>query len=205
MAVVLAVQILTIVCVLLSESAVIDNNSKLNKARAAILHQLLAEECPNELKMQSKVPDHKLDKISLTYQALLKLWINCRQKTILTKSSVITSFSTTTSETTGRTKFPSTNKTPAAAESSTLPNTNIRNDKVSTTTAIDATTKTSSEVSTVQPVPEPCLSATNLTEAWRKDHDGKNIKPGGAHSQSKYACDLYKELEWFRFTGYAGK
>ena len=53
----------------------------------------------------------------------------------------------------------------------------------------------------------PCLSATNLTESWRMDHDGKDLRGGGpnAHSSSGRACDFRKSLQWFRFTGAAGK
>ena len=55
------------------------------------------------------------------------------------------------------------------------------------------------------PLPEPCLFARNFTESWRLDHDGKQIKPGGPHSWNGYACDLHKDIQWFRFTGAAGK
>ena len=53
--------------------------------------------------------------------------------------------------------------------------------------------------------PPECLAATNLSEYWRRDNNGTNIKPGGNHSRSTgYACDLHKDLKWFRFTGDAG-
>ena len=52
--------------------------------------------------------------------------------------------------------------------------------------------------------PQECLHATNLTEPWRMDHNGSNIRPFGPHTSSGYACDLYSHLRWFRFTGKAG-
>ena len=51
-----------------------------------------------------------------------------------------------------------------------------------------------------------CLSATNLTESWRMDHDGQDLKGSGPNAYNGvYACDFRKELQWFRFTGAAGK
>ena len=49
-----------------------------------------------------------------------------------------------------------------------------------------------------------CDIAVNFTETWRRDHNGSNIKPGGAHSSSGYTCDFHKDAEWFRFSGDAG-
>ena len=51
-----------------------------------------------------------------------------------------------------------------------------------------------------------CLSATNLTDSWRMDHDGKDLRGGGPNARSNgWACDFRKSLQWFRFTGAAGK
>ena len=56
-------------------------------------------------------------------------------------------------------------------------------------------------------LPEECLTATNLTEAWRMDHNGSGIQPRGftISTYQGYACDLNPALNWFRFTGEAGK
>ena len=56
----------------------------------------------------------------------------------------------------------------------------------------------------LQPLPTECLTATNLTESWRLDHKGSDIRPGGPHSLSGWACDLHKDLKWFRFSGDGG-
>lgn len=52
--------------------------------------------------------------------------------------------------------------------------------------------------------PQECLTAEKRTESWRLDHNGGNIRPGGANSQDGYACDLHDSNRWFRFTGAAG-
>ena len=54
-------------------------------------------------------------------------------------------------------------------------------------------------------LPEECSTATNLTEAWRMDHNGSNIKPIRSTKPNGYACDLNPTLNWFRFTSRAGK
>ena len=37
------------------------------------------------------------------------------------------------------------------------------------------------------------------------DHDGSDLKAGGPSSYSGYACDFRNDLQWFRFSGSAGK
>ena len=56
-------------------------------------------------------------------------------------------------------------------------------------------------------LPEECITATNLTEAWRIDHNSSGIQPRGFTKSTYhgYACDLNPALNWFRFTGEAGK
>ena len=58
---------------------------------------------------------------------------------------------------------------------------------------------------TTTAVPQECLSARNLSESWRLDHSGSDIKGGGPNAQSGWACDLRKDFGWFRFVGAAGK
>ena len=54
------------------------------------------------------------------------------------------------------------------------------------------------------PQPAECQSAINLTEYWRKDHSGSNIKP----IDGDWNCDKKPMIDagrpWFRFTGAAG-
>ena len=65
---------------------------------------------------------------------------------------------------------------------------------------------TTKSIETVQPPPAECLSATNLTDSWRMDHDGKGLKGGGPNADFVgRACDFRKSLQWFRFTGAAGR
>ena len=64
-----------------------------------------------------------------------------------------------------------------------------------TTTTIPITTRPS--------LPVECLNAINLTESWRLDHSGSDIRPinGG------WNCDtslINSGRPWFRFSGNAG-
>ena len=65
---------------------------------------------------------------------------------------------------------------------------------------MSTTTTTPSATST----PSECLTATNLTQTWRLDHKGGNIRPGGPHSFGGWTCDFNKGLKWFRFSGDGG-
>lgn len=53
--------------------------------------------------------------------------------------------------------------------------------------------------------PSQCRSATTLTDSWRLDRNGSNLRPGGPHSMDGHACDLHAGLQWFRFSGAGGK
>ena len=68
------------------------------------------------------------------------------------------------------------------------------------------TDQTTESTTTSAPLPSQCLSATNLTDSWRMDHDGKDLKGGGPNAWSDgRACDFRQSLQWFRFAGSAGK
>ena len=73
-------------------------------------------------------------------------------------------------------------------------------------TDITATIDAAAETTTSSVLlPSQCLSATNLRDSWRIDHDGRNLKPGGLFSRNGYACDIRNRLQWFRLSGAAGK
>ena len=74
------------------------------------------------------------------------------------------------------------------------------------TLAIKAAATSPTKMATTIPTqPAECLTAKNLTQSWRSDHKGRNIRPGGPHSSRfGYNCDLHKDLQWFRFSGQAG-
>ena len=61
----------------------------------------------------------------------------------------------------------------------TVPNTTT----VSTTTTVPTTTApaTTTVTNTTSP-PTKCLTATNLTQSWRLDHNGSDIRGGGPNS-----------------------
>ena len=75
-----------------------------------------------------------------------------------------------------------------------------------TTTTIPTTTTTTTIPTTTTPpsLPVECLNAINLTESWRLDHSGSDIRPiNGIHN-----CDTRDMINsgrpWFRFLASAG-
>ena len=71
---------------------------------------------------------------------------------------------------------------------------------------LNTTASTPTSSTTVTAMPKECYTAINLTELWRQDHKGANIKPGGLHSFKGYACDLNADnSRWFRFSAAAGR
>ena len=69
------------------------------------------------------------------------------------------------------------------------------------------TTTTTTEPTTTQiPSPDECYTADNLTESWRLDHSGSNIKPvkGGLAWQCDPAIMKMNNRPWFRFSQDAG-
>ena len=165
MRVVLVINLLVVTCVLLSESATISDSALMNqelfvyKEQIRILYRLLAEECPDEVRVGRADDDDvaltDLEVQKLHYNGLLKRLNNCRKINRM----------------------------------GTLP-----------------ATSTKTKPTTTKPLPAPCLSATNLTDSWRMDHEGKDLKGGGPNAWSDgQACDFRKSLQWFRFTGAAGE
>ena len=69
---------------------------------------------------------------------------------------------------------------------------------------LTSTTTTTVPTTTLSPQQKICKSALNLTESWRRDTNGADLKPGGNHSKNGYACDISLGRRWFRFTGAAG-
>lgn len=54
--------------------------------------------------------------------------------------------------------------------------------------------------------PSECIAAINFTEPQRLDHNGSDLRlsSNGAHNYLGYACDIHRDMTWFRFTGDAG-
>ena len=166
MRILLVTILLTVTCVLVSESAVIGDSSDISlklfvyEEKIKALYKLLAAECSGEVKYKRAVDDTaNLEVSRIVVNSLTQKLIACRQ------------------------------------------NKQKNSTKVSTTQVYDDTT---TEVATA-PLPSQCLSATNLTKSWRMEHNGNHLKPGGPNAQFGYACDFRKDLQWFRFTGAAGK
>ncbi|XP_067930443.1 oncoprotein-induced transcript 3 protein-like [Watersipora subatra] len=68
-------------------------------------------------------------------------------------------------------------------------------------TTLEPSTTTQLSTTTIEVVPQPleCQSARNLTEAWRMDHEGREMYPN-----SIVNCDNSLNQTWFRFIGEAG-
>lgn len=76
-----------------------------------------------------------------------------------------------------------------------------------TTTTEPTTTTTAVPTTTPIPTPDECYTALNLTEIWRADHEGTNIKPmqGGLSWQCDPAEMKMNNRPWFRFSMDAGE
>ena len=72
-------------------------------------------------------------------------------------------------------------------------------------TNLTGSAATTTRTNQVQSIPQECLTATNLSQYWRAEYNGRRVRGGGPHSKRGEACDLHSGLQWFRFTGLAGK
>ena len=150
------------------------------------LHQLLSSECPKftETKCgivgELLIPYH-LEVARKSYATLMNDLIDCRRNNL---QKARNQSSTTAS------------KYITVTALKVVPN---------PTTAVTTTTTAVSKLATMPPQLFECLTATNLTQSWRLDHEGSDIRPGGPHSYDGYACDFHKNLQWFRFSGEGGK
>lgn len=79
-------------------------------------------------------------------------------------------------------------------------------EKLPLTTASTLTAPDSDNSTVVNPITQPdeCLSAINLTEPWRRDHNGSNMQPtnGVWNCDTKYMITTGRP--WFRFAKAAG-
>lgn len=77
------------------------------------------------------------------------------------------------------------------------------------------TTATTTPNTTAVSLPHECQTAVNLTEWWRRDTNGSDIRGKAPQLEIErfrpedifdlYACDFRADLNWFRFSGEAGK
>lgn len=155
-----------------------------------ILHdKLISEGCENPEVAKTRrsllVPtadNLKLEVKKELYENLINMLVECRQYKL--KTSAISS-----------TQNPSTTPSLPPPTSSVTTSTH----KTSTTPS-----STPGSTSPSTPLPSECLNAMNLTESWRREHKGADVKPiGGA-----YNCDTRAMIDakrpWFRFVGAAG-
>ena len=94
MRVLLVINLLVVICVLLSESAVVKDSSDVNqelflyKHQNRLVYRQLAEECPEEVKAKRDAADEiklhtDLEIQRLQYNALLNKLIECRKRTTM--------------------------------------------------------------------------------------------------------------------------
>ena len=58
--------------------------------------------------------------------------------------------------------------------------------------------------STTSPIPSECLTAQNLSEPWRVDHNSSDIKPINGYYNGDVVRMIKEGRPWFRFTAAAG-
>ena len=213
---VVLVNLLVVISLLPSESAIIGSSLELNqelfhyKNLIRIMTQQLAKECPEKVRAKREISDElipttELKVHKLYYNSLLRELSMCikENQNIQTREATTSIVKTTTAPPRATSKLTMTTKPRTVSnKKSTI------TAKPTTTESIKTaiTIKLATTNQTVQPPPAECLSASNITDSWRIDHDGKNLRGSGpdAHPE-EYACDFRKSLQWFRFTGAAGK
>ena len=165
-----------------------------------LLETLIREGCPSLLDHKREVraiknPEVKLKAEMQTYERLTDELVACQAD--IAKRSRPSMKSITTPTTTRPTTTTPTTKTPTTtSQTTTTPTT-------TTTTTSPPPTTTPVTTTSFKPLPTECVTAMNLTEAWRKDYSGSSIKP----IDGKPNCDLRgmaTTKPWFRFTGAAG-
>ena len=206
---VVLVNLLVVISLLPSESAIIGSPLELNqelfhyKNLIRIMTQQLAKECPEKVRDKREISDELIPSTELKvhklyYNSLLRELSMCIKgnQNIQTKEATTSIVKTTTAPSRVTSKLMMTTKPTTITT------------KLETTESIK--TKLGAKLTTtsqpVQPPPAECLSATNLTDSWRIDHDGKDLRSGAPNADSRgWACDFRKSLQWFKFTGAAGK
>lgn len=94
-------------------------------------------------------------------------------------------------------------KVPCPATTTSVTNSTISTNMDAATTTNAPTTSQPPPYVPIDPV-EACKTAVNLTDSWRKSHVSTSRSGGDNTHRNKQACDLGRNLQWFRFTGAAG-
>ena len=220
MKVLLEINLLVVICILLNDSVTINEltqESLYYKDQIKILYQLLAAECPDELRHKREISGETISSIKLRaqklhYNNLLKTLSECKMKKQSQTKPVQQHLSTTNlAAKSTKIQQKATESTTPTAKPTTVKPTTAKPTTAKPTTAKPTTAKRTAEPkTTLQPLPAPCLSAATLTDSWRMDHDGKDLRGGGPKANALdrsdgYACDFRQDLQWFRFSGAAGK
>ena len=187
---VLTVAVLVAVCLLLSESALLEGSTEheLNFyiVQAKYVHKLLASECPSYIEEKRQLADHqaRVGFYKTLFEELFQKLLKCRNTN---KKSLEATSGQVTSTTTKRAILTTTEQ------------------KIQTTTKQTTPTTSKQTTPTTTTQLDECQQAVNYTQSWRRDHKGSGIRPGGPVSRLGYACDLHSySSHWFRFSGGAG-
>ena len=164
------------------------------RMRVHVLHRVLIKDCEkgmtrNRREVLSAKTELEMEK--LLYRRMLTTLSECRRRKRATTSRPATTAVTTTPTSTVKVSTQSTQK--ATTTINTTP-------KSTKSTGTPTTTRTPMTTS----IPSECFSAINLTESWRRDYKGSDLRPVNGSMN----CDTKQMIEqgrpWFRFSGAAG-
>ena len=223
--------VLVVICLLVSESALLESSVEkevsIYEVKIRVLHEKLLRECPARRKSKRQVDTSNpflLEVLKETFAELFKELVECKQKsstlgieniTLATTSSVdlLQTSKPPPTETTALEVQPTTTcKTEHTITDITPMTTTEQETTVLTTTYEESVTTTqdvrsSTHVATTTgpALPQECQQAVNYTQSWRRDHLGSFLRPGGPNSKDSFACDFgASSSQWFRFSGAAG-
>ena len=190
------------------------------RMRVHVLHRVLIKDCEKGITRDRREvlsADTELEMEKLLYRRMLTTLSECRTRKRATTSRPATTAVTTTPTSTVKATAKSTQKTVTAVNmtpKSTMstPKATITDNmtpksiksKPKATTTDNMTSKSTKSTPMTTSIPSECISAINLTESWRRDYKGSDIRPvnGG------YNCDTKQMIQqgrpWFRFSGAAG-
>ena len=216
---VLTVAVFSLFCGSFIQSASLPNLQKelyIYRSQIRLVYDLLVKECPEKVRSKREVlASTDLEIQQLHYKSMLKLLFECRHSRTASTDRKTDAVSTETQSVSTNTSagaqktFTTTTATPTTTTPTTTTTT-----PTTTTTVIPTTTTTTTEA--VPITPEECLTARNLSEAWRSKYKKSNVWAGSGDIEgsgsgddedfSEYSvCDFQSELQWFRFTGAAGE
>ena len=177
--------------------------------RVHVLHRVLIKDCEKGMTRDRREvlsANTELEMEKLLYRRMLTTLSECRRRKRATTSGPATTVVITTPTSTVKATAKSTQKTVTTVN---MTKTSAKSTPKATITdnmtpkSIKSTPTTTSTQMTTS-IPSECISAINLTQSWRRDYKGSDIRPVNGN----YNCDTKQMIEqgrpWFRFSGAAG-